>query len=173
MSAQLTSLNSSFDKSEENLRALCARISDLPFSEMLLCRLILQMGRQMAVDFEQRLRPFGLTESEFRVLVTLFSQPSGAAHPSDLCVRADQSPANMSRVSDALVDRDLITRVRSATDRRRTLLRVTQRGEDLVLQLLPKFIAPLRGILAGFSKSERSLLISLLKRLHVNWEGFR
>ena len=78
----------------------------------------------------------------------------------------------MSRISDALVNRDLITRVHSATDRRRVLLRVTQRGEDLVRQLLPELVVPLRGILDGFSESERALLILLLKRLHANWEDF-
>jgi len=46
-----------FDKLEANLRALSARVPDLPFSEILLCRLLLQMGREMATSFEQRIRP--------------------------------------------------------------------------------------------------------------------
>jgi len=125
----------------------------------------------MASGFEQKLRPFGLAEAEFRVLTTLFSQPDGVAHPSDLCARADQSPANMSRISDALVSRDLITRVLSLQDRRRIVLRITEQGEDLVRQLLPKLFVSLRGMLAEFSESEQRLLISLLKRLHANMEA--
>src|SRR5580698_10790188 len=120
--------DSQFDKLEANLRALSARMPDLPFTEILLCRLLLHMGREMAATFEQQIRPFGLAEAEFRVLTTLFSQPEGAAHPSDLCVRTSQSPANMSRISDALVSRDLITRVLSARDRRRMVLRITEQG---------------------------------------------
>ena len=162
---QMDSLD--LDKSEENLRGLSARIPDLPFNGMLLCRLVLQIGRQMAADFEQRLRPFGLAEAEFRVLTTLFSQPDGVAHPSDLCARADQSPANMSRISDALVRRDLITRVPSLQDRRRMVLRITDQGEDLVRRLLPKLFVPLRGMLAEFSESELLVLISQLRRLHA------
>src|SRR5713226_1812322 len=121
--------DSPFDKLEANLRALSARVPDLPFTGILLCRLVLHLGREMAAGFEQRIRPFGLAEAEFRVLTTLFSQPDGAAHPSDLCARADQSPANMSRISDALVDRGLITRVSSVHDRRRMVLRITEEGE--------------------------------------------
>ena len=162
--------DSPFDKLEANLRALSERVPDLPFSGILLCRLVLHLGREMAAGFEQRLRPFGLVEAEFRVLTTLFSQPGGVAHPSDLCERADQSPANMSRISDALVSRDLITRVLSVQDRRRIVLRITEQGEDLVRRLLPKLFVSLRGMLAGFSEAEQRLLISQLKRLHANLE---
>ncbi len=155
------------------MRALGERVPDLPFSGILLCRLVLHLGREMAAGFEQRLRPFGLVEAEFRVLTTLFSQPDGVAHPSDLCARADQSPANMSRISDALVSRDLITRVLSVQDRRRIVLRITEQGEDLVRRLLPKLFVSLRGMLAEFSEAEQRLLISQLKRLHANLEETR
>src|SRR3979490_2206034 len=139
--------SSQFELMEENLQNLKQRMPDLPVSGILLCRLLLHIGREMATSFEQQIRPFGLAEAEFRVLTTLFSQPDGVAHPSDLCARASQSPANMSRISDALVSRDLITRVLSVHDRRRMVLRITEQGEELVRQLLPKLCAPLRGVL--------------------------
>src|ERR1700721_884278 len=146
----MNSFLAQFDKLEANLQGLGLRIPDLPFTEILLCRLLVQMGREMAVSFEQRIRPFGLAEAEFRVLTTLFSQPDGVAHPSDLCARAGQSPANMPRISDALVSRDLISRVLSVHDRRRMVLRITEQGEELVRQLLPKMFVPLRGLFAQF-----------------------
>src|SRR5712671_5156554 len=157
-----------FDKLEANLRALGERVPDLPFSGILLCRLVLHLGREMAAGFEQRLRPFGLVEAEFRVLTTLFSQPDGVAHPSDLCARADQSPANMSRISDALVSRDLITRVLSVQDRRRIVLRITEQGEELVRRLLPVMFVPLRRMFAEFPEAEQRQLIAQLKRLYAS-----
>jgi MarR family transcriptional repressor of emrRAB len=170
VSMQMNNSDSQFDKLVANLRALSARMPDLPFNEILLCRLILHMGREMAATLEQKIRPFGLAEAEFRVLTTLFSQPDGVAHPGDLCSRAAQSPANMSRICDALVSRDLITRVLSAQDRRRMVLRITEQGEDLVRQLLPKMFGSLRGMLAEFTEAEQQSLISQLKRLHANLE---
>jgi MarR family transcriptional regulator, negative regulator of the multidrug operon emrRAB len=170
VSMQMNSTDSQFDKLEANLKALGMRMPDLPFTEILLCRLLIHMGREMAANFEQKIRPFGLAEAEFRVLTTLFSQPAGAAHPSDLCARAAQSPANMSRISDALVSRDLITRVLSARDRRRMVLRITEKGEDLVRRLLPQLFVSLRGILAEFPDAEQRQLISQLKRLYANLE---
>jgi MarR family transcriptional repressor of emrRAB len=170
ISKQMNNSDTHFDKLEANLRALSARVPDLPFTEILLCRLLIHMGREMASDFEQRIRPFGLAEAEFRVLMTLFSQPDGVAHPSDLCARAGQSPANMSRISDALVGRDLITRVLSVQDRRRMVLRITEQGEDLVRRLLPKLFGSLRVMFAEFSESDLQQLTSQLKRLYANLE---
>ena len=171
VSIQMNSGDSQLDMLEANLRALSARMPDVPFNEILVCRLLLHMGREMATTFEQKIRPFGLGEAEFRVLTTLFSQPEGVAHPGDLCSRAAQSPANMSRICDALVGRDLITRVLSAQDRRRMVLRITEQGEELVRQLLPKMFASLRGMLADFPEAEQRQLIAQLRRLHMNLEG--
>jgi MarR family transcriptional regulator, negative regulator of the multidrug operon emrRAB len=168
---QMNSPDTQIEKLEANLRALSARMPDLPFNEILLCRLMLHLGRETAANFEQKIRPFGLAEAEFRVLTTLFSQPEGVAHPSDLCARAAQSPANMSRISDALVSRNLITRVLSVQDRRRMVLRITEEGEELVRRLLPTMFVSLRGLFAEFTASEQDQLISLLKRLHANLEG--
>jgi MarR family transcriptional regulator, negative regulator of the multidrug operon emrRAB len=158
------------DKLEGSLRALAARMPDMPFNEILLCRLMQHLGREMAATFEQKIRPFGLAEAEFRVLTTLFSQPEGVAHPSDLCARAAQSPANMSRIADALVSRNLITRVLSVQDRRRMVLRITEEGEELVRRLLPTMFGSLRNLLAEFSEQEQGQLITLLKRLHLRFE---
>jgi MarR family transcriptional repressor of emrRAB len=154
-----------FELMEDNLRNLKQRMPDLPVSGILLCRLLLHIGREMSARFEQQIKPFGLAEAEFRVLTTLFSQPDGVSHPSDLCARASQSPANMSRISDALVRRGLITRVPSVQDRRRMVLHITEQGEELVRQLLPILHVPLRRMLKDFPESEQRQLVAELKRL--------
>src|SRR5882757_1991275 len=160
---QMNNFGSQFELVEANLQNLKSRMPDLPAASILLCRLLLHIGREMAVMFEQQIRPFGLAEAEFRVLTTLFSQPDGVAHPSDLCVRASQSPANMSRISDALVSRGLITRVSSVHDRRRMVLRITVQGEELVRRLLPTLYGPLFEMFKEFSEEEQQQLIGLLK----------
>src|SRR5271170_692608 len=170
VSMQTNSTLTQFELVEANLQSLSARVAEVPATGILMCRLLLHIGREMATRFEQQIRPFGLAEAEFRVLTTLFSQPEGVAHPGDLCARAGQSPANMSRISDALVSRNLITRVLSAQDRRRMVLRITEEGEELVRRLLPTMFVSLRGMLAEFTEAEQRQLISQLKRMYVNLE---
>jgi MarR family transcriptional repressor of emrRAB len=157
-----------FEKLESNLGRLQARVPELPISAVLLSRLLLHLGRGMSSMFELGLRPFGVSEAEFRVLSTLFSQPDGVANPSELGARTSQSPANMSRISDALVARDLITRVSSLHDRRKMVMRITPMGEDLVQRLLPSLFGPLREMLTDFSETDQQQLIAQLKRLGQN-----
>jgi MarR family transcriptional repressor of emrRAB len=150
---------------EASLARLASRIPDTPMPGIMLTRLLLHVGRGMASILEQEVRRFGLAEPEFRVLTTLFSQPDGVAHPTELCRMTSQSPANMSRISDALVSRELITRVLSSQDRRRMVLGITERGNDLVRRLLPLLFVPVRAMLENFSHSEQLELVSKLKRL--------
>jgi len=60
----------------------------------------------------------------------------------------------MSRISDALVSRDLITRVLSVQDGGASFCRITEQGEDLVRRLLPKLLS-LRACVAKFSEAEQ------------------
>jgi MarR family transcriptional regulator, negative regulator of the multidrug operon emrRAB len=154
-----------FEMLQASLLRLSARMPETPVAGIMLCRLLQQVGRGMAAMLEQQIRPFGLTEAEFRVLTVLFSQPEGVSHPSDLCSRTSQSPANMSRISDALVSRNLITRVLSDQDRRRMVLRITEPGEELVRRLLPVLFAPVREMFKDFSDAEQQQLIAQLVRL--------
>jgi MarR family transcriptional repressor of emrRAB len=154
-----------FQYLEANLAGLKSRLPDLPISSVLLSRLIMHLGRVMAAMLEQETRPFGLAEGEFRVLTTLFSQSDGGAHPSELCAKTLQSPANMSRMSDALVSRGLITRVSSVHDRRKMVLRITAQGEELVRRLLPALYGPLCDMFKDFSEEEQRHLVGQLKRL--------
>ena len=154
-----------YEKLEANLERLRARMPDLPKSSVLLSRLLLHIGRGMTSMLEVQIRPSGLTEAEFRVLTTLFSQPEGCAHPSDLCAKTSQSPANMSRISDALVGRDLITRLSSLHDRRKMVLRISEQSEELVRGLLPTMFGPLREMFKDFSEDDQLQLIEQLKLL--------
>jgi MarR family transcriptional repressor of emrRAB len=159
-----------FELVEANLHNLSGRVADVPATGILMCRLLMFVGRELATMFDHQIKPFGLVEAEFRVLTTLFSQPDGVAHPSDLCVRASQSAANMSRISDALVSRGLITRDLSVQDRRRMVLRITEQGEEFVRHLLPKLFAPLRELLKDFPDAEQRQLNAQLKRLGFELE---
>jgi MarR family transcriptional repressor of emrRAB len=150
---------------QQSLQRLSARMPEAPATTILLSRVIVELGRQLSDLLEHQIRPHGLAEPEFRVLSALFSQPDGAAYPSELCERTGQSPANMSRISDVLVSLDLISRLLSARDRRRMVLRITAAGEDLVRRLLPLLFEPLKVMFQDFSEAEQIALVGQLKRV--------
>lgn len=147
-----------------------AHLPELPLDEVLILRLILLLAHEFGLMLENKIRPFGLGEGEFRVLAALFSQPEGTAHPTELCLRASQSPANMSRISDALVRHDLITRCACESDRRRMVLRINEQGADLVRRILPPTFERLRSLYGAHSSEDKRTLIELLKRLAARFD---
>jgi MarR family transcriptional repressor of emrRAB len=152
---------------EANLARLSVLMPELPKNEVLIVRLVLFLAHDLGMMLEQVLRPFGLGEGEFRVLTALFSQPQSTAHPGDLCARALQKPANMSRITDALVERDLITRVPSAQDRRKLVLRITKKGVALVHRALPDVFAPLRQLGSRTTVKDQERLITELREMLI------
>jgi MarR family transcriptional repressor of emrRAB len=160
-----TDLHLRLELLDQSLGRLSARMPDAPITTILLSRAIVEIGRNLTALLEHQIRPHGLAEPEFRVLSALFSQPDGAAYPSELCDRTGQSPANMSRISDVLVRLQLITRLLSAKDRRRMVLRITDEGEQLVRRLMPTLFDPLKAMFEDFSEAEQLAMVKQLKRV--------
>lgn len=139
----------------------------LPIDDVVLFRTLLLLGRSLGQFAESAMRPYGLAEGELRALVELFSQPEGIGHPGSLCAGTSQSPATMTRTTDVLVERGLISRVPSEQDRRRMILQVTAEGEALVRRILPSFYDQVRPLFQRWSAKDRGLLLKQLTDLAV------
>jgi MarR family transcriptional repressor of emrRAB len=158
-------LTSRVNDMETTMRRIAARGVDFNPDELLLLKTLVLAGRAIAEIQEEALRPLGLNESEYKVLVQLFSQPDGVGHPGDLCSGSHQSPANMTRITDSLVARELISRLADAQDRRRQVLRITPAGEALIRRASPIAYAPLRQLLGQIPPKERENLQTQLRRI--------
>jgi MarR family transcriptional regulator, negative regulator of the multidrug operon emrRAB len=150
---------------EGAIRQVATRFPEVPESETLILRLVMLLGRQLSGLLEESLKPHSLNDTDFRILMCLVSQPDGVACPSDLCAFVAQSPANMTRVADALHERGLITRTTSEHDRRRTMLRITAAGEALVCSLIPTTSGLTRSIFGDIPQVTRQELLSHLRAL--------
>jgi len=143
---------------------------EVPVGDALLVRTLAQLGRVVHQLAEEAISPSGLGETEFRVLLQLFSQPDGQGHPGELCSGVAQSPANITRITDHLVALGLIRREASEQDRRRTVLHVTPEGEAVVRSIVPAAYRPLSQLLTALGSAERVHLQSLLDRLVQAWD---
>lgn len=152
---------------ELNLDRLAGQLQGLPKQDILIARLLVYVGRDLSAGLDQRLRPLGLNEVEFRVLISLFAQRE-PVYPSDLCSQVSHSPATITRITDGLAERGLISRVPSAADRRRWVLQLTPGGDALVRSLSPTLCVMVEHTFRDFSNSEKQLLVQLLKRLAQN-----
>lgn len=149
---------------EANLQGTARRVPQLPLTELMICRVALILGRDLTGGLDQMLRPAGLTEPEFRVLMALFAR-DGAASPTELCGALAQSPANLTRIGDSLVKRGLVSRSNDATDRRRMHLALRPAGEQLLQALLPQMCSGVHAVFASFTAPEKAQLLAGLKKL--------
>ena len=153
----------------EGLRASIERIKarGLPadVDHALLFRSLLMAGRALQALSDEAMAPTGLSEAEFRVLMQLYAQPGGLGSPGELCSGAWQSPAGMTRITDQLVARGLISREHSEQDRRRTVLAVTAAGDALVRTTVPRAFEPIRTVFQPFTAQQRAQLQALVTQL--------
>ena len=150
---QIEALKASIDR-------IRSRGISVPVDDIVLLRTLILVGRGLAQMTDEAMRPTGLGEAEFRVLMELYSRNDGVGNPGELCVGSSQSPANMSRITDTLVARNLITRDPSTEDRRRMILRLTSQGETLARDFVPAAFAPIRKLFATLSREARTQLLA-------------
>jgi MarR family transcriptional regulator, negative regulator of the multidrug operon emrRAB len=149
---------------ENNLRRLGKRLPQLPVNESLILRAAMILGRDATALLDRLLKPAGLAEGEFRLLMSLLAH-GGSASAGDLCAALAQSPANLTRIADSLVERGYVSRDPDVTDRRRMLLALLPEGERLLNEMLPDVCREVTALFAGFTATDRKQMLAFFKRL--------
>lgn len=109
---------------------------------------------------------YGLQQGEFDALATLRRSgvPEGLT-PTALFEAAMMSSGGMTARIDRLEKAELVERRPHPTDRRATLVRLTDKGFDLIETIMPEHEEAARDILAPLSFDEQKTLNALLARL--------
>ncbi|MBB6189429.1 MarR family transcriptional regulator [Rhodanobacter sp. MP7CTX1] len=153
---------------DEGIERVSQIIPQMPLVEARLCRLMLMAGSTLEGELELKLKPHKLNHSDFLTLMILYSRPEGSSTPGELCEFATQGATNMTRITNALVKRGLITRGASAEDRRRVLIRITPAGKRFVQKMLPPMFPRLGAMFANFTETDKHNLSRLLRKLAIN-----
>lgn len=152
------------ERVESNLRKLGKRMPQMPVHESLILRAAIILGRDTNALLDRLLKPVGLTEGEFRLLMSLLAH-EGSAFAGDLCAALAQSPANLTRIADGLVERGYISRDPDLSDRRRMRLALQPAGERLLHEMLPDVCREVTALFAGFTGADKKQMLQLFKRL--------
>ncbi|MGF7122514.1 MarR family winged helix-turn-helix transcriptional regulator [Rhodococcus sp. AG1013] len=88
----------------------------------------------MMARVEKALKPFGLTFSRYELLTLLTFTRSGALPMAKASARLQVHPTSVTNAVDRLEDAGLVRRVPHPTDRRATLVEISDEGRDLALR---------------------------------------
>jgi DNA-binding MarR family transcriptional regulator len=133
-----------------------------------LARIRRHIDRELQPVFER----FGLSPATFEALVTLrrVAGDDGASQKR-LADEIGVTPGTISVRVDRLVEEGLAERRPDPQSKRNSLVVLTDEGGELFERVAPAHLANERRLLAGFSDEDRRLLVGLLRKLLVEFEG--
>ena len=111
----------------------------------------------------ETLKANGLTVALFNVMAFVkYSRNAGELSQRDLGRKLVVSGANVTGLVDKLEKKKLVVRTKHASDRRKWIIRLTPRGDELLAQVLPAYAETLKAITEGLSETKMEKLDSML-----------
>jgi MarR family 2-MHQ and catechol resistance regulon transcriptional repressor len=118
-------------------------------------RIVARVGQQVTDQ--------GLTMGQFGVLEALFHL--GPMNQTEIGRKLLRSGPHITMVLDHLEKRHLVTRTRSAVDRRVCTITLTAAGRELIDGIFPAHAACIADLFAGLTADEQETLGQLCKKL--------
>jgi DNA-binding MarR family transcriptional regulator len=145
---------------------------DLDVSPMGIIGRIGRLAKHLERAIQETFSEFGLTVGEFDVLATL--RRSGQPYqlsPTELFNTLMVSSGTMTHRIDRLEKAELVKRIPDPSDRRGTLIELTERGFDVIEKAVEVHVTNEHRILSILSESEREMFVQLLRKLLGTFEG--
>jgi DNA-binding MarR family transcriptional regulator len=138
---------------------------DLDPSPLHLVGRVLVLAQRLEESVAAVLAPLGLTLGQFDILATLRRHsPQGGLTPTELLHSVVLSSGGMTARLDRLAAAGLIERRAAADDRRKVIIHLTPRGQEVIDAAIAARLAEARQALPPLTPREQELLITLLRR---------
>lgn len=156
--------NGSFRSAEQRLAVTCHRHPAFPREPAVLIRLIKHLYKRLHDDANALLKPWGINQPEYDLLMMLYGTEGYMLNPSQLAEAAGEKAANITRLTDGMCDKGLIERTASEADRRRIMLTLSKAGITMIESFLPDVCDLLERQATGLHPREAAQLEKLLKK---------
>lgn len=122
-------------------------------------------------EMQKRLKPFGITQTQYNALRILRGAFPGGLTCSALGERLVSSDPDITRLLDRLARRGLITRQRALEDRRVVVTQIAAEGLALLDTLVPTLDAYVSTSLEHLDRHAQETLIRLLEEARAPYTG--
>lgn len=152
--------------SYESIREHAARFSDQGADPhaIELWLVLLRTASDVLAEFEAFLAEHNLSQGRFIVMMLLSKCVGSPVNASELAERSGMTRAAMTGVIDALEQEGLVTRTRSARDRRAWLVSITDKGRARLDEILPDHFRGIAERMGVLTEGEQSALAADLRR---------
>jgi DNA-binding MarR family transcriptional regulator len=145
---------------------------DLDFEPVAVIARLARIRRHIDRELQPVFERFGLSPSTFEALVTLMRKAGDTGiSQKRLADEIGVTPGTISIRVDRLVDEGLAERRSDPESKRNSLVALTDQGRELFERVAPAHLANERRLLASLSDEDRRVLVGLLRKLLVEFEG--
>ncbi|MEK4222465.1 MarR family transcriptional regulator [Bacillus sp. FSL W8-0116] len=115
------------------------------------------------IYIEKKMQPFGITGPQYHIMKML--KREGPARATQLADMMNVKPSAITVIIDRLIERGLVERCHSDTDRRVVMMQLTKAGEELVETVSVSFSQLMGTFFSHFSNAELMTFYQLYKKL--------
>jgi MarR family transcriptional repressor of emrRAB len=158
-------MNCIFSHFEQRVRRVADRSPGMPIRNVALTRMFFYISKALEDQTNQFLAEFGLHNSHYIALMMIYSSENNMLNPCKLSDSLLSSRANITRLTDELVENGWVERKGSSEDRRRIELSLTPSGVKFIEQLLPRNWDRIDNIWSDFTPDEIETTEKMLRKL--------
>jgi len=148
------------------LQEFSQRFPNMNPSALKICAELMRTGSGLLAAFEIVLGKYGLSQGRFLTLIVMSRTPGKEIYPSSLAEKLGVKKATMTGLLDGLEKDNLVDRVADPRDRRKTGIRLTVNGRQLLDEMLPDYYRHMAKLTANLSENERQTMILLLEKVN-------
>ena len=123
---------------------------------------ILRVGTDLTEGLNSFLDGYDLLQGRWWVLILLMREDDLMATPSVLAAKAGVSRATMNGLINRLFKDELIVRVQGANDGRSYLVKLSQKGQAKLDEVMPEYYARVNKLMSAINESDRERMVELL-----------
>ena len=149
------------------------RHPELDISSVEACMAFLWTSAEVYDAYDAHFASYGLSMGKFTVLMLLEHCGSQEMTPSDCAERLGVTRGTITGLLDGLERESLVKRAPHSGDRRMLAIQITQKGQQLLNEMLPEHYRRTSDLMSHLTEAERQTLIELLAKMRAGTPSLR
>ena len=157
----------------ETLQRFADRYAEMDVTAVQTFLTLLRVASDVIENLDACLARHDLLQGRWWVLILLMREENLSASPSVLADKAGVTRATMTGLLDSLERTGLIERIPNPDDRRMLNVRLTEKGQQRLDDVMPDYYSRVSRVMKELSEPDRALLMEMLQKVgrHVDLLG--
>jgi DNA-binding MarR family transcriptional regulator len=149
----------------DTLQRFADRYAEMDVSAVQTFLTLLRVASDVIENLDACLARHDLLQGRWWVLILLMREENLTASPSVLADKAGVTRATMTGLLDSLERSSLIERIANPDDRRMLNVKLTEKGQQRLDEVMPDYYARVAQVMHDLSEKDRALLIEMLQKV--------